>query len=138
MFGSLVRKAIALLLAQASFLPIAFSQQQTPEASRPRRAQPVWTSPSATTPIIPTPTLATTTGPEPKIRVALNTDAHSAVISTTGHLMNASGSGTTLVALDTSRVRVDPRLMSPLPKALEDGGFRVLDGGAASREEAEE
>ena len=134
----LMRKAIALLLAQAFFLPIAFGQQQTPEASRPRRTQPVWTPPSATTPIIPTPTLATASGPEPKIRVALNTDARSAVISTTGHLMNASGAGTSLVALDTSRVRVDPRLLSPLPAATADGGFRVLVGGAASREEAEE
>jgi stage II sporulation protein D len=60
------------------------------------------------------------------------------VISTTGHLMNASGGGTTLLALDTSRVRVDPRLLSPLPAAIEDGGFRVLVGGAATREEAEE
>src|SRR5678815_2550740 len=137
MRAMLLRKAIALLLAQAFFLPIAFGQQQTPE-SRPRRTQPVWTPPSATTPIIPTPTLATTTGPEPKIRVALNTDARSAVISTTGHLMNASGSGTSLVALDTARVRVDPRLLSPLPAATQDGGFRVLVGGAASREEAEE
>jgi stage II sporulation protein D len=134
----LVRKAIALLLAQALFLPIAFGQQQTPTETRPRRTQPDWTPPSATTPIISTPTLTTTTGPEPKIRVALNTDARSAVISTTGHLMNASGSGTTLLALDTSRVRVDPRLLSPLPAASEDGGFRVLVGGAATREEAEE
>src|SRR5215510_7855788 len=110
----LVRKAIALLLAQAFFLPIAFGQQQTPEATRPRRTQPVWTPPSATTPIISTPTLTTTTGPEPKIRVALNTDARSAVISTTGHLMNASGGGSTLLALDTSRIRVDPRLLSPM------------------------
>lgn len=133
----LLRKAIALLLAQAFFLPIAFGQQQTPESTRPRRTQPVWTPPSVTTPIIPTPTLATTTGPEPKIRVALNTDARSAVISTTGHLMNASGGGTTLVALDSSRVRVDPRLLSPLPKAIDDSGFRVLVGGAATREEAE-
>src|SRR6185369_2159846 len=57
--------------------------------------------------------------------------------STTGHLMNASGSGTSLVALDTSRVRVDPRLLSPLPAASEDAGYRVTVGGAASREEAE-
>jgi stage II sporulation protein D len=133
----LLRKAIALLLAQAFLLPIAFGQQQTPEATRPRRTQPVWTPPSAATPIIPTPTLTTATGNEPKIRVALNTDARSAVISTTGHLMNASGSGTTLVALDTSRVRVNPRLLSPLPAATDDSGFRVLVGGAASREEAE-
>jgi stage II sporulation protein D len=138
MCSSLVRKAIALLLAQAFFLPIAFGQQQTPEASRPRRAQPVWTPPAVTTPIISTPTLTTASGPEPTIRVALTTDARSAVISTTGHLMNASGGGTTLLALDTSRVRVDPRLLSPLPAAIEDGGFRVLVGGAATREEAEE
>jgi stage II sporulation protein D len=52
--------------------------------------------------------------------------------------MNASGGGTSLLALDTSRVRVDPRLLSPLPAATEDGGFRVLVGGAATREEAEE
>jgi stage II sporulation protein D len=138
MRAMLLRKAIALLLAQAFLLPIAFGQQQTPETTRPRRTQPVWTLPSATTPVISTPTLTTTTGPEPKIRVALNTDARSATISTTGHLMNASGAGTTLVALDTARVRVDPRLLSPLPKVIEDGGFRVLVGGAATREEAEE
>jgi len=139
MRAMLMRKAIALLLAQAFFLPIAFGQQQTPEASRPRRTQPVWTPPSAATPIIEEiPPLRIGTGPEPKIRVALNTDARSAVISTTGHLMNASGSGTSLVALDTARVRIDPRLLSPLPAATADGGFRVLVGGAASREEAEE
>jgi stage II sporulation protein D len=133
-----VRKAIALLLAQAFLLPIVFGQQQTPEATRPRRAQPVWTPPAVTTPIISTPTLTTTTGLEPRIRVALTTDARSATISTTGHLMNASGGGSTLLALDTSRVRVDPRLLSPLPAATEEGGFRVLVGGAATRDEAEE
>ncbi|HEX6716570.1 MAG TPA: hypothetical protein VF088_05635, partial [Pyrinomonadaceae bacterium] len=119
----LVRKAITLLLAYSFLLPIVFGQQQTTEATRPRRSQPTWTPPAATTPIIPSPTLTPSAGPEPTIRVALNTDAHSAVISTTGHLMNASGGGTTLLALDTSRVRVDPRLLSPLP-AITDGGFR--------------
>jgi peptidoglycan hydrolase-like amidase len=138
MCSSLVRKAIALLLAQAFLLPIAFGQQQIPEATRPRRTQPVWTPPAATTPVISSPTLTTTTGPEPKIRVALSTDARSAVISTAGHLMNASGGGSTLLALDSSRVRVDPRLLSPLPAATAEGGFRVVAGGAATREEAEE
>ena len=138
MFRSLGRRAITLLLAKSLLLPVAFGQQQTQEATRPRRTQPVWTPPSATTPIITTPTLTTLTGPEPTIRVALTTDARSAVISTTGHLMNASGSGKTLVALDTSRIRVDPRLLSPVPAANEDGGFRVTVGGAATRQEAEE
>jgi peptidoglycan hydrolase-like amidase len=52
--------------------------------------------------------------------------------------MNASGGGNTLLALDTSRVRVDPRLLSPLPATNDDGGFRVTVGGSATKEEAEE
>jgi peptidoglycan hydrolase-like amidase len=135
MCSSLARRVITLLLAQSLFLPIVSAQQQE---TRPRRTQPVWMPPSATTPIISTPTLTTTATPEPRIRVALSTDARSAVISTTGHLMNASGGGSTLMALDTSRVRVDPRLLSPLATPPEDTGFRVMVGGAATREEAEE
>src|ERR1043165_7960579 len=138
MSGSLVRKAITLLLAQTLLLPIVFGQQQTTESTRSRRAQPVWTPPAAATPIINASGVTPLTGPEPTIRVALNTDARSATISTTGHLLNASGNGTTLTALDTSRVRVDPRLLSPLPATSETAGFRVTVGGAASREEAEE
>jgi stage II sporulation protein D len=52
--------------------------------------------------------------------------------------MNASGGGTTMLALDTSRVRVNPRLLSPLPAANDDALFRVLVAGAASHEEAED
>jgi stage II sporulation protein D len=135
MSSSLVRRAITLLLAQSLFLPIASAQQQE---TRPRRTQPVWTPPSATTPVIPYPPLTIATGPEPTIRVALSTDSQSAVISTTGHLMNASGGSSTLRALDTSRVRVDPRLLSPVQTTRDDATYRVIVGGAATREEAEE
>lgn len=136
MSSSLVRRAITLLLAQSLFLPIASAQQQQ---TRPRRVEPGWTTPSATTPVIPEPSaLKIASGPEPTIRVALSTDTRSAVISTTGHLMNASGGGSTLLALDTSRVRVDAHLLSPLKSSQEDANYRVIVGGAASREEAEE
>jgi stage II sporulation protein D len=60
------------------------------------------------------------------------------VISTTSHLFNASGGDKTLVALDVSRVRVEPRLLSPLPVANADDLYRVLVTGSASREEADE
>src|SRR4029078_1795892 len=136
MCSSLARRVITLLLAQSLFLPIASAQQQ--QETRPRRTQPVWTPPSAATPIIDSAGPRIGNSPEPTIRVALTTDARSAVISTTGHLMNASGGGSTLLAMDTSRVRVDPRLLSPMTAAAEDGGFRVLVGGAATKEEAEE
>ncbi|HEX5874633.1 MAG TPA: SpoIID/LytB domain-containing protein, partial [Pyrinomonadaceae bacterium] len=119
-------------------LPIAFAQQQTREATRPRRTQPAWPAPAASAPVIASPVLTAIGGPEPTIRVALTTDARSATISTTGHLMNASGGGTKLLALDTSRVRIDPRLLSPLPATSDNAGYRVLAGGAATREEAEE
>ena len=99
-----MRRVIALLLVHSLFLPIAIAQQQD---TRPRRTQP-WPAPAASTPVITAPTLTPLAGPEPTIRVALTTDARSAVISTTGHLMNASGNSKTLLALDTSRVRVDP------------------------------
>jgi stage II sporulation protein D len=133
-----MRRVIALLLVHSLFLPIAIAQQQTREDTRPRRTQPAWPAPAATTPVIKAPTLTPLTGPEPTIRVALTTDARSAIISTKGQLMNASGSGKTLLALDTSRVRVDPRLLSPLSAANETDVYRVIVGGTPTREEIEE
>ncbi len=139
MRSSLARKLITVLLAQVFFLsPLLAQQQQTSSETRPRRAEPAWPQPAATTPTISLPELAVVTGPEPKIRVALTTDTRSAVISTTGHLMNASGGGSTLLALDTSRVRVDARLLSPLPATNSDATFKVIVAGAATRDEAED
>ena len=129
-----VRRVVSLLIAQSLFVTITAGQQET----RPRRAEPAWPSPTAITPVVPIPPLAIVTQPEPLIRVALTTSARSAVISTTGHLMNASGGGSKLVALDTSRVRVDARLLSPLPANSEDKLYRVVIAGAATRDEAEE
>ncbi|HEX2270270.1 MAG TPA: SpoIID/LytB domain-containing protein, partial [Pyrinomonadaceae bacterium] len=86
-----------------------------------------------------TPKLATLTGSEPTIRVALTTNARSAVISTTGQLMNANGGGSKLVALDSSRVRVDPRLLSPSPANKDsEADYKVVLARGASREEVEE
>jgi len=138
MRSSLARRVIAVLLTQSLFLSLALAQQQTSPDSRPRRTQSAWPQPSSSaTPIISAPALAVVTGPEPTIRVALTTDARSAMISTTGHLMNASDGGTKMLALDTSRVRVNPHLLSPLP-AASDALFRVMVAGAASHEEAED
>lgn len=131
----LARRVIALLLAQSFLIPALFAQQQD---TRPRRTQPAWPAPAAATPVITTPTLTPLSGPEPTIRVALTTDARSAVISTTGHLMNASGSSKTLLALDTSRVRVNPRLLSPMPSSSETDEYLVIVGGAPTRDEIEE
>jgi stage II sporulation protein D len=138
MFSSLARSVIAVLLAQALFPSPAFAQQPANSETRPRRTQPAWPQPAASTPIIPAPNLAVVAGPEPKIRVALTTDVRSAVISTTGHLMNASGGDTTMLGLDTSRVRVDARMLSSFTATNDDAMFTVIVTGAAQHDEAED
>jgi stage II sporulation protein D len=138
MFSSLARSVIAVLLAQALFPSPAFAQQPANSETRPRRTQPAWPQPAASSPIIPAPNLAVVAGPEPKIRVALTTDVRSAVISTTGHLMNASGGDTTMLGLDTSRVRVDARMLSSFTATNDDAMFRVIVTGAAQHDEAED
>ena len=75
---------------------------------------------------------------EPTIRVALATDVRSATISTTGHLMNASDEGSTLVAMDVARVRLEPRLLSPLPVSDDSDLFKIQLAGFPARADAEE
>ena len=137
MLSSLVRRVITALLMQALICPLIAAQQPVKEESRPRRVTTEWPQVPSSSTAIPTPSVSSLIGPEPTIRVALTTSARSAVISTTSHLMNASG-GTTLVALDSARVRVEPRMLSPLSPANEEDSFRVMVAGATTREEAEE
>src|SRR4029079_1788900 len=138
MLSSLGQRVITVLLTYSLLCSVAFTQQSSNEESRPRRVQAEWPQAPTATPSIPTPVITAIAGPEPKIRIALSTDARSAVISSTGRLMNASGNGSTLLALDTSRVRISPHLLSPLPQANPEDSFTVTVTGAASRAEAEE
>ncbi len=62
----------------------------------------------------------------------------SATVSTGGRLLQATGDGATLVALDVARVRLEPRLLSPLPPITSENSFRLQVAGAVSREEAEQ
>ena len=83
-------------------------------------------------------TKETTLTHEPVIRVALATDVRAATVSTTGHLMNASDDSSTLVAMDVTRVRLEPRLLSPLPPSDNADAFRIQIAGLSAREEAEQ
>ena len=138
MLSPLTRRVITVLLTQSLFSSLVFAQQGSSEGSRPRRVESVWPVAATSSSVIPTPTISSITGPEPKIRVALNTNARSAVISTTARLMNASGGGNTLVALDTSRVRVEPHMLSPIPQQSAEDLYRVIVAGATTRDEAEQ
>jgi stage II sporulation protein D len=125
---------IAVLLAQSAFLPFSIIGQQPADKSPEQwkvtgSRQIVGTDQTG---------LATIAGPEPTIRVALATDARSATISTTGQLLSATDIAATLVALNVPRVRVEPRLLSPLPATALEDLFRLQIAGAASRSEAEQ
>ena len=153
MSSCLARKFVAFVIALAqslSFSLIAFAQQRTQEI-RPRRINEVKTQPSPTpssegewkTPATETPAsvierAVLSPGPEPKIRVGLATDVRAANVSTTGRLMQTTEDGATLVALEVARVRLEPRLLSPLPPISAENAFRLRVAGAASRSEAED
>jgi stage II sporulation protein D len=136
MFSSLARRVTTVLLLHSLLFSAGVAQQTSQSGSRPRRVEGEWPVPATSTSPLPTAIITSIVGPEPTIRVALNTNARSAIIASTSHLMNASGSNT-LLALDTSRVRVEPHLLSPLSQGAEEL-YRVLVAGAASREEADQ
>ena len=138
-------RSLASLLVLYSLLSTSIFSQSSQEQTRPRRvqteekptSQPEWVPPQ--TPSSPIQLPATTNvnaGPEPTIRVALSTSVRSAVISTTGKLVNASNAS--VVALDSSRVRVEARMLSPMPAAVAESLYRVTLDGLETRERAEE
>lgn len=150
----LARSIIAAQLALQFFSPsIVFGQ----EAVRQRRSQPQvepaqtpvptadqWKAPARDTVVsLAQSNIPSDSKQEPTIRVALATDVRSATISTTGHLMNATDVAT-LVAMDVARVRVEPRLLSPLqsvassPLTSSEPSLRLQIVGLASRSEADE
>jgi len=73
---------------------------------------------------------------EPVMRIALSTGTRTATISTTAHLLNASEVKSSTQPLDSARVRIESRMLSPARSANE----RTYDIGIAnslSREDAE-
>ena len=133
-------RTIALLLLSQLAIPTSIDAQgdvrprrSTGSQSAPPNAQEQWKPPVREAVAS---TRANLSGVnEPKIRVALATDVRSATVSTTGQLMNATDAATTLVALDVQRVRLEPRLLSPMPPDAEET-FQLQITGLASRAEA--
>lgn len=145
----LARSTVACLLAfQLVSSTVAFPQQETrqrrtqipaaPEKIAPQTASTAWPSPAPEVVTLDHPTAAPSSQPEPTIRVALATDVRSAIVSTSGHLLNASDDGPAAVALDVTRVRLEPRLLSPPPLNNNPDVFRIQIAGLSARDEAEQ
>jgi stage II sporulation protein D len=157
----LARSAVAVLLAVQGLGPtLVFAQQDSTQkqstteqsksnsdktsSKRPAgdwqigESLTIFDTPASDSPVTEVPAIAVLAGTEPTIRVALATDVRSATVSTSGHLMNASDEGSTLIAMDVTRVRLEPRLLSPLPPVDNVDAFRTQIVGLSTREDAEE
>ncbi|HEY2973572.1 MAG TPA: SpoIID/LytB domain-containing protein [Pyrinomonadaceae bacterium] len=145
----LARSTVALLLAQQFFSPaFVFGQQEirqrrTHSQDEPQKTSQTtageWRPPAPRTIVtLDQSGVDSTSQPEPTIRIALATAARSATISTSGHLMNATDLATTLVAMEVARVRLEPRLLSPLPASDSADTYRIQLAGLTSRTDAEE
>jgi stage II sporulation protein D len=140
-------RIIALLLAEFLCLSSFVFGQGAQEATqtRPRRVQatPPQTPPTTTsqTETNASPAPANNENMqlagEPLIRVGLATGARAATISTSGQLLNASDKDGTPAPLASSRVRLEPHLLVPLPAPVADKMFRVELAGLATRADAE-
>jgi stage II sporulation protein D len=141
--------AVLLIAQSISISLIGFAQDQTRQESRPRRIQSTptqtakggdgnWQVPANQSPASVIERAVLAPGPEPKVRIGLAVDVRAANVSTTGRLLQAIDDGATLVALDVARVRLEPRLLSPLPPVSSENSFRLQVAGAASRAEAEQ
>lgn len=72
---------------------------------------------------------------EPVMRIALSTDVRAATISTTAHLLNASEFSSSVLPLETTRVRIESRMLTPSRPA----NYRAYDieiARSLSREDA--
>jgi stage II sporulation protein D len=72
---------------------------------------------------------------EPVMRIALSTGVRTATISTTASLLNASEFNSSAQPLETARVRVESRMLSPSRQA--DDKFDIEIARSLSREDAE-
>ena len=143
----LARSSIAIVLAQSLFIPTSIlAQERVREVKRPNGSQPSTTKApdewkiTTTRPLDDPGSTAPSTA-EPTIRVALSTDVRSATVSTMGQLMTATGEmerESTLVALNVARVRLEPRLLSPLTAVDTDAGYRLQVAGTPLRADAEQ
>lgn len=146
MHRALARSFTAILLAGSFVSPLVVAQQPSIEATRPRRAKldppstntipprDIWNAPPTDAISLSESRAELPNGTEPLIRVALATNARSGNISTIGKLLNSTGAASSFLALSATRVRVEPRLLSPLPLDATDRFVIRIEGSASAAE----
>src|SRR2546423_1482695 len=138
------RNVIVLLIASILISPLSFASSIIAQETRQRRTQDeksegtqrTW--PSGPRSIIKSASdiPGSSISPEPVLRIALSTDTRAATISTTARLLNAFELNSSAPPLDTTRLRIESRLLSPLRQSSSQN-YEVEIARSLSREEAE-
>lgn len=146
---------LALLLSISIFFSGFAVSQERREETRPRRTQTESASTQSeakpaqvSTPEWKTPLRSVAKSalenlgprePEPTMRIALATDVRSATVSTNSQLLSATDLAQTFVPLEVTRVRLESRLLSPMPapSSVIDENFAVKMTGLSTRALAE-
>ncbi len=125
----------SLLLSPLTVAPSINAQELRAPAAKEEKTRRTW-------PLQPSSTFREAAGEpaqlinEPLMRIALSTDVGAATISTAGHLLKASELDMTPQPLETTRLRVESRLLSPARQVSEQT-YDIEIARSLSREEAE-
>lgn len=138
------RIAIVLLIVGGLMSPLTFATSIAGQETRERRAAtekkekptPSWPSEDRSVVKRASGTNEAKLSSEPVMRIALSTGTRAATISTTAQLLNASELNSTPLPLDTARVRIESRLLSPL-RQTDDRPYEVELARSVSREDAD-
>jgi stage II sporulation protein D len=141
----LIRIAIVLLIASVLISPLTFAPSIVAQETRERRkqdeksekTQPTW--PAEQVSVVKKagePNELAQLSNEPVMRIALSTGTRSATISTTARLLNASEFNSATQPLESARVRIESRMLSPT-RPVGDRAYDIEIGRSLSREEAD-
>lgn len=137
-FNKFIALSVAFSLLTQS---LAFAQSDATQQTRPRRVQ-TETPPISIVQPSRSDLAITRLQAEPSIRIGLSTNARSVTISTSGQtltlLQTQPGETSAPAPLAVSRVRIEPRMLMPLPvpRADENSLFRVEVASVTSESQA--
>ena len=128
-------KAIAIMLLVATFL----SASSGPVIAQDARDKPKSNWPTESKSVVKKTTeglTAVTLSDEPVMRIALSTGTSAATISTTARLLNVSEIDSINQPLETTRVRVESRMLTP-SQVSNDRSYEMILATSLSREDAD-
>src|SRR5205823_3696837 len=115
------RNVVVLLIASTLTSPLSFASSIIAQETRQRRTQDeksegtqqTWQSEPRSVIKSASDVAGPSISQEPVLRIALSTDTRAATISTTAGLLNASELNSSAHSLETTRLRIESRLLSP-------------------------